>query len=286
MTSGNFLQTDRRLFRAEIRASIAHCNALFRAGILTRIEAERLKNGLWTILKRADFDRQFFDHAPASDVYSFVNARLFQLVNEAADALKVGRSRPHQIAAALRLWLRDEIEIISESLENLHEVLQNLSDDEKLAAAIENFLRDEARFNEIRARVNQMPAPVFAEPDEQITELDFEGIAHELGFAGVSQNSLDAAQDRDFCVEFVGAAALTMLHLANLTNALPEQQIFEIVRGKSAKIFGYSAALLSLLNNSRQTEADFAEISEIVFDANDTLKNCLSAVTTNLKKLV
>ncbi len=89
----NSFQNDRRLFRVEIRAAIAHGDGLFRAGILTRQETERIKNGLWTILKRADFDRHYFDALPSQDVFSFVEARLYQLINEGAAKLETGRSR-------------------------------------------------------------------------------------------------------------------------------------------------------------------------------------------------
>lgn len=282
------LKTDRRLFRQEIRASIAHCDGLFRAAILTKIESERLKNGLWTILKRAEFDRHYFDSLSEPDIFSFIEARLFQLINEAAHGIKVGRSRPHQSATALRLWVRDEIETIVESLENLHEVLQSSSQNEIFAAFAQSFLRDEARFREVSLVTNQMPCPKFDPDDEATAEIDFHIIAHELGFKSVLENAIDSANDRDFCVEYVNAAALTALHLANLANAVLSESndaVFETVRSKAGRIFGHYTALMSLLKGLPvEPAADLNEVCEIVFDTTDTLNASLQAATARLKK--
>jgi argininosuccinate lyase len=84
---------DRRLFAADIRASIAYSDSLFHAGVLTRLENERIKNGLQTILKRSDYDKNYFDELPAEDVHSFIEARLVQLIGDAGRKLHTGRSR-------------------------------------------------------------------------------------------------------------------------------------------------------------------------------------------------
>ncbi|MEP6923748.1 MAG: hypothetical protein ABI954_04715, partial [Pyrinomonadaceae bacterium] len=281
-------------FRAEIRASIAHCNGLFRAGAVTRPEAERLKNGLWTILKRADFDRNYFDNTDSADIYAFVEGRLFQLINEAAKALEIGRSRPHRAAVALRLWLRDEIEIIIESLENLIQILQSLPNYRVFAAFAESFKRDNERLQEISLRTNQMPCPTFEPSDEATAEIDFELIAHELGFGKVLENPIDSANDRDFCVEFAGAASLLGLHLSNLANTVlnkfemdeSNRQSLETLRGKCVKTFGHQTILLSLLKGLPIEGAnELDEVCEIVFDAADTLKFCLPATVAALEKL-
>jgi argininosuccinate lyase len=123
----NSLAIDRRLFRVEIRASIVHTDALFRAGILTRLEAERFKNGLWTMLKRAEHDRHYFDSLASTDLSSFVEARLAQLTNESAARLHAGRSREQRSVIALRLWLREETVRIDESLALLQDALHDAS---------------------------------------------------------------------------------------------------------------------------------------------------------------
>jgi argininosuccinate lyase len=278
----NSLKIDRRLFRQEIRASIAHCDGLFRAGIVTKIESERLKNGLWTILKRADFDRHYFEGLNAPDVFSFIEARLYQLINEAAHQLKIGRSFPHRVATALRLWLREETENILELLDNMLESLQTLKHKEVFAALMQSFMRDEKRFREVLHGINKMPAPSFNSVDEVIAELDFHLIARELDFEAVIEDSFDAAHDRDFCLDFSNACTTTALHLANLADAVIHQadsqskRIFEIVLGKSAKIIGNHTALLTAVNNHSFTSAnEQIEVCEIVFETTDILKSCL-----------
>ena len=99
---------DRRLFEADVRASLAHCAGLFGAGVLTSAEAERIKNGLQTILKRARTDARYFDELPSEDVHSFVEARLVQLVGDTGRKLHTGRSRnDHAAIARCRTHDRD-----------------------------------------------------------------------------------------------------------------------------------------------------------------------------------
>lgn len=295
---GNSFNLDRQLFRQEIRAAVAHCNGLFRAGILTRIEAERLKNGLWTILKRADFDRHFFDSELDADVFAFVESRLFQLVNHHADAVKIGRDRPTQRRIALRLRLRDQLGEISATIENLIETLHRQPENAIFQKLAENLFRDAARFAEILPRINRMPQSNFAARDEMTAELDFEMIAHELNFQFFGQNSADSAGDADFCIEFAAAAALGAAHLAGFAKEslrrsdlnLDKQRAFEVVCAKVNRSFANHAALLALLADSAwdssrifENAADFNELCAAVFDVCDTLKTCLEIVLTNSK---
>ena len=292
----NSFQTDRRLFRAEIRASLAHADGLFRAGILTRQETERIKNGLWTILKRADYDRHYFDALPSPDVFAFVEARLFQLISDGAAKLKIGRSPQHQAAVAVRLWLREEIQQIVELLEHLEEILQS-SKNPILAAFFEMFDRDREIFGGVLRRTNCLPHIEFSQTDESLTEIDFSEIARDLGFASVAHNALESAIDRDFCLEFVGAAGFTMLHLARLANESLNQfplsenarGAFEAMRAKSGKIFGHQTALFSLLKSAPLAATkDLQEINPIVFETADTTKDCLqmtSGVIENFNSL-
>ena len=123
---------DRRLFFVDIRVNLAYCDALFHAGVLTRLESERIKNGLQTILKRADFDKNYFEES-AADVYSFVETRLVGLIGEAGQKINIGRSRFDQSATVLRLWLREEIEEISKDARALQTVLIEAGERQKEA---------------------------------------------------------------------------------------------------------------------------------------------------------
>jgi len=231
---------DKRLFVADARVSIAYCDALFHAGIVTRIESERIKNGLQTILKRADFYTSYFEEPAAADVHSFIEMRLVQLIGDAGAKLNIGRSRHDQAATALRLWLREEIEEISKEAKNLQSALIGAGERQKQAvlpayvnsqraqpilwahwclAYFEMFSRDRERLDEVWRRVNVLPLGAGAGGGTAF-EIDREEIARALGFEGVTANSLDAAADADFAVEALAACSLLMIHLSRLSEDL------------------------------------------------------------------
>ncbi|HEX8139904.1 MAG TPA: argininosuccinate lyase [Pyrinomonadaceae bacterium] len=227
---------DRRIFKADVRASLAHCEALAGAGVLTTSEAAQIRNGLQTILKRAATDPRYFDELPSEDVHSFIEARLVQLIGDAGRKLHTGRSRNDQVATAFRLWLREEIDRISDRVRAAQGALLDLAEAHRTAilpgythlqraqpvlwahwclAYFEMLRRDRERLGEVRRRVNVLPLGSAALAGTSYA-IDREGLAQELGFESVSRNSLDAVSDRDFCVEFASASSLIMLHLSRL----------------------------------------------------------------------
>jgi argininosuccinate lyase len=227
---------DRRLLEVDVRASIAHCEALRHAGVLNDDEAARIKNGLQAILDRAATDAGYLDESPSEDVHSFVEARLVQLIGEAGRKLHTGRSRNDQVATDLRLWLRDEIDRLRERVRTAQGALLDLAEAHAIAvlpgythlqraqpvllahwclAYFEMLARDGERLSEARRRVNVLPLGSAALAGTSYP-IERERVARELGFERVSRNSLDAVSDRDFCVEFASAASLIMLHLSRL----------------------------------------------------------------------
>lgn len=324
---------DRRLFFADVQASIAHCDALFHAAVLTRLESERIKNGLQTILKRADFDKNYFDELPSEDVHSFIEARLVQLIGDAGRKLHTGRSRNDQVATAFRLWLREEIEEISKVARELQKALLETAENQKDAilpgythlqraqpilwahwclAYFEMLVRDRERLDEVWRRVNVLPLGSAALAGTSY-EIDREDVARQLGFEGVSANSLDAVSDRDFAVEFVGACALVMVHLSRLaedlilyassefqfielsdavstgSSIMPQKKnpdALELIRGKAGRIFGHQIALLTTLKGLPTAyNKDLQEDKEAVFDTVDTVKICLRVAKIVLNNL-
>ncbi|MDQ3750602.1 MAG: argininosuccinate lyase, partial [Acidobacteriota bacterium] len=236
----NSFRFDRRLFFADIRISFVYCDALFQAGVLTRLESERIKNGLQAIVKRAEFDKNYFEETAADNVHSFVETRLIQLIGEAGGKLNVGRSRDEQTATALRLWLRGEIEEISKYARDLQAALIDAGERQNEAvlpayanqqkaqpilwahwclAYFEMLARDRERLDEVWRRVNVLPlgAGVLAGTS---FEIDREEVARELGFEGVAANSLDAVADADFAIEMVSSCCLLMIHLSRLAEDL------------------------------------------------------------------
>ena len=231
----NSFAFDRRLFAVDVRASVAHCNALTAAGVISDEEAGSIKTGLQTVLERGKADG-YFDEAAAEDVHSFVEARLVEVIGHAGRKLHTGRSRNDQVATDLRLWLRDAIDQLDERVRATQVAFLDFAEQNSDAvlpgythlqhaqpilfahwclAYFEMLERDRERLAEVRTRVNILPLGSAALAGSSFA-IDREAVARELGFESVSRNSLDAVSDRDFCVEFAGACSLIMVHLSRL----------------------------------------------------------------------
>jgi argininosuccinate lyase len=227
---------DRRLIDADIRASIAHCNGLLGAGVLTNEEAGQIKAGLEQILASAKSAPGYLDDPAAEDVHSFVESRLVSMIGDTGRRLHTGRSRNDQVATDFRLWLRDETDQLATLVREAQAALLELAESHRTAAIpgythlqkaqpvlfahwclayFEMLSRDRARLADARQRINVLPLGSAALAGTAY-DIDREAVALELGFATVSRNSLDAVSDRDFCVEFTSACALIMVHLSRL----------------------------------------------------------------------
>jgi len=232
---------DRRLFEADVRGSLAHCEGLRAAGVLGEEEASAVEGGLRELLARASREGEaFFEDDSAEDVHSFIESRLVALVGDAGRRLHTGRSRNDQVATAFRLWLRDEIDRVAAALRGAQAAFLDLAESHADAvlpgythmqraqpvlfahwclAYFEMLARDRERMDEVRRRVNVMPLGSAALAGTSYN-VDRDGVALALGFDSVSRNSLDAVSDRDFCVEFASAASLVMAHLSRLAEDL------------------------------------------------------------------
>ncbi len=329
----NSFKFDRRLFFADIRGSIAHCDGLFHAGVLTRLESERIKNGLQTLLKRADFDKKYFEDTASEDVHSFIESRLTQLVGDMGRKLHTGRSRNDQVATAFRLWLREEITDISKLVRELQKSLVELAEKNNDAvlpgythlqraqpvlwahwclAYFEMLVRDRERLDEVWRRVNVLPLGSAALAGTSY-EIDREAVGRDLGFDGVTANSLDAVSDRDFAIEFTGACAILMMHLSRLSEDLiiyatnefgfielgdaistgsslmPQKKnpdALELIRGKSARVFGHHSALLTMMKGLPLAyNKDMQEDKEAIFDTVDTVSLTLRVTEIVLRNI-
>jgi argininosuccinate lyase len=225
---------DRRLFEVDVRASIAHCDGLAGASVLTANESDQIKSALATILGRGRSSSGYFDELSAEDVHSFLEARLVEMIGDLGRKLHTGRSRNDQVATDLRLWLREEIDRISLALRSSQQALLDLAEANRDAimpgythlqraqpvlfahwclAYFGMLARDRERLTDVRKRVNILPLGSAALAGTSYP-IDRDAVAQSLGFAAVSHNSLDAVSDRDFCVEFAAAGSLIMLHLS------------------------------------------------------------------------
>lgn len=227
---------DRRLFAVDIRASVAHCDGLAGAGVLSATEAERIKSALVQIAETGKDNPKYFDDFPSEDVHSFVEARLTELAGDLGRKLHTGRSRNDQVATDLRLWLRDEIDSLQTRLVEAQRALIDLAETNReivipgythlqraqpilfphwCLAYFEMWARDRERLSDVRKRVNVMPLGSGALAGSSYP-IDREAVARALSFDSVSRNSVDAVSDRDFCIEFASAASLLMMHLSRL----------------------------------------------------------------------
>jgi argininosuccinate lyase len=324
---------DRRLIEADIRASIAHCNGLLRAGVLTIDEADQIKNGLAQILASSRSMPEYLDDAAAEDVHSFVESRLVELIGDTGRRLHTGRSRNDQVATDFRLWLREEADQLSVLIRDAQTALLELAETHRTAvipgythlqkaqpvhfahwclAYFEMLSRDRARLADARQRLNVLPLGSAALAGTSYN-IDREAVAHELGFAAVSRNSLDAVSDRDFCVELTSACALLMVHLSRLaediiiyatnefgffelsdavatgSSLMPQKKnpdSMELVRGKAGRVFGHVSGLLATLKGLPLAyNKDMQEDKEAVFDTVDTVRMSLKVTATVLRNL-
>ena len=230
---------DQRLWRADIAGSLAHAEMLAAQGVISEQDRADIERGMAQI--KSEIEAGTFEWKLAlEDVHLNIEARLTQLIGDAGKRLHTGRSRNDQVATDIRLWLREEIDLISDLLRELQgalvevaeknvdvilpgfthlQVAQPVSFAHHLLAYVEMFSRDEARMADVRKRVNQLPLGSAALAGTTYP-LDRERVARSLGMEGVCQNSLDAVSDRDFAIEFTAAASLVMVHVSRLSEEL------------------------------------------------------------------
>jgi len=318
-------RVDRRLFRADIEVNIAYCEALFSAGILTRLETERIKTGLQAIVKRAEYDKNYFEELPSENIHSFVITRLVQLIGETGKKLLIGRSETEQTLTTLRLWLRRKIEEISGNVKEFQRTLIEAAERQKEAVLpcftnlqkaqtvlwahwclgyFEIFARDRERFDEVWRRVNVSPFGA-----EASFEIDREEVAAALQFEGVAMNGFDANSDYDFTIEFVGACALLMKHLSRFAAEIIiySSSQFGFIEFKEAfrsnnvltnqksgietlELFGGKASRVfghqtALLSTTNFSPSNLQEEMKAIFDTVETVESCLKAGNLIVKNL-
>lgn len=230
---------DFRLYKQDIRGSIAHAQMLEHVGILTRAELEDITSGLDSIQAEIESGALPFDPA-AEDIHMFIESELTRRIGEAGKKLHTGRSRNDQVALDIRLYLRDDVLLIKEQIVSFVHCLMDLATAHTetvlpgythlqraqpvtlahhLMAYVQMSLRDLARLNDALERMNESPLGAAALAGSGFP-LDRAFVAEKLGFARIADNSMDAVSDRDFAIEIVAALALFMVHLSRLSEEL------------------------------------------------------------------
>ena len=313
---------DARMYRFDIEGSMAHAAMLGDCGIIDKSESEAIVEGLKGIL--ADIDSGALQIDPtAEDIHMFVESELTKRLGDTGKRLHTARSRNDQVALDVRMTAKyelGEIRALTVSLiktitdiaeQNLTTVMpgythlqraQPITFGHHLMANAMMLLRDIGRLDDCYKRTNIMPLGSGALASTTYP-INRQQVCDALGFDEITQNSLDGVSDRDFCVEFVSALSLLMMHLSRFSeemilwcswefkfielddayatgsSIMPQKKnpdVTELIRGKTGRVYGDLNTLLTMLKGLPLAyNKDMQEDKEALFDACDTVKLCL-----------
>lgn len=317
---------DSRMFEEDIKGSMAHAAMLGAQGIIEKSESDKIIAGLQEILSDIKSGKLEIDMTD-EDIHTFIEGELTARLGQTGKRLHTARSRNDQVALDIRLTLRKEIGEIKEKVRGLIGVICNKAEENKhtimpgythlqraqpitfahhLMAYAAMLCRDLGRLEDTEKRMNSCPLGSGALAGTTYP-LDREAVAAELGFDGITLNSLDGVSDRDFCIELASALSLIMVHLSRFSeeiimwcswefkfvelddafstgsSIMPQKKnpdIAELVRGKSGRVFGDLTTLLTVMKGiALAYNKDMQEDKEAIFDAVDTVKMCLTTFT-------
>ncbi len=314
------------LIEYDLTGSQAHAEMLAHTGIISAAEAETIVRGLEQI-RQESRSGNFNPGIESEDVHFAVEHRLTELIGDTGKKLHTARSRNDQVGTDIRLYLRDQIDQIRLHLRQFQSVLVNLAEihvetlipgythlqraqplslAHHLLAYFDMAQRDWERLGDVRRRVNVSPLGSGALAGTTFP-IDRHYSANRLQFEGLYGNSLDGVSDRDFAIEFMGAASLIMVHLSRLSeevilwaseefgfvtlkdscatgsSIMPQKKnpdVPELVRGKTGRVFGHLQGLLVMMKGLPLAyNKDLQEDKEAIFDGVNTVKVCLQAMT-------
>ncbi len=317
---------DLELIEYDIAGSIAHAQMLAKTGIISSKEGQELVAGLERVLEEHR-SGNFQPGIDAEDIHFAVERRLTELVGDVGKKVHTARSRNDQVGTDTRLYLRDRIHQIQAQLRDFQQVLltlaeanvetlipgythlqraQPLSLAHHLLAYFQMAQRDWERLSDVYKRTNISPLGCGALAGTTFP-IDRTYTAELLGFEDIYANSLDGVSDRDFAIEFLGAASLIMVHLSRLaeeviiwaseefrfvsltdrcatgSSIMPQKKnpdVPELVRGKTGRVFGHLQAMLVMMKGLPLAyNKDLQEDKEALFDAVNTVRACLEAMT-------
>ena len=323
---------DQRMAAQDIAGSRAHAAMLAAQDIITDSDADAIGKGLLTVL--SEIEGGTFQYSTAlEDIHMNVEARLKEVIGEPAGRLHTGRSRNDQVATDFKLWVRDQFDAAETGLLALIQALlgqaeagadwvmpgfthlqtaQPVTWGHHMMAYVEMFGRDLSRMRDARARMNESPLGAAALAGTSFP-IDRDMTAHALGFDRPSANSLDAVSDRDFALEFLGAASICAMHLSRFAEELviwssaqfrfvtlsdrfstgssimPQKKnpdAAELIRAKIGRIMGANVALMMVMKGLPLAYSkDMQEDKEQVFDAADNLMLALAAMEGMVKDM-
>ena len=313
---------DKRFYPYDIQGSIAHATMLGRVGIIDIKDAELIIKTLKEI--KVDFDKGLIEFKTADeDIHMAVESELTRRIGDAGKKLHTARSRNDQVALDFRLYLKDEIQTILVHSLNLINTLKEIAEKHTdtilpaythlqraqptsfahvMMAYANMLMRDVTRLEDCYVRFDVMPLGSGALTSTTYP-IDREMVAELLGFASVTQNSLDGVSDRDYAIELLSDLSILMMHLSRFSeeiilwssweykfielsdaystgsSMMPQKKnpdIAELVRGKTGRVYGSLMAFLTIMKALPLAyNKDMQEDKESVFDAVDTIKQVL-----------
>jgi argininosuccinate lyase len=323
---------DQRLYKQDIFGSIAHARMLGKQGIIETQESDLIIATLMDILNDIDAGKIEFS-VSMEDIHMNIESILTQRIGDTGKKLHTGRSRNDQVATDMRLYVKDISLETKDLIAKLITTLLDLSEDHTqtimpgythlqraqpitfshhLMAYVEMFKRDMIRMNNVLFMADILPLGSGALATTTYP-LDRESVAKELSFSTVSLNSLDGVSDRDFCLDFLQAASVFMMHLSRFSeeiilwcssefnfitlddafstgsSIMPQKKnpdIAELVRGKTGRVYGDLIGLLSTMKGIPLAyNKDMQEDKEPIFDAYDTISICAITFTKMVKTM-
>ena len=312
---------------------MAHARMLAKQGIITEEDADLIRKELESI--RDEIAQGTFEFKEElEDIHMNIEARLIERIGDVGAKLHTARSRNDQVALDMRLFTREAIAETIKGIRALQQALIDLAEKDidvvmpgythlqraqpvllahHLLAYFEMLQRDIARFQGCLERVDVLPLGSGALAGVAHA-IDRDFVAKELGFSKVSPNSMDAVSDRDFVIEYVSAASITMMHLSRFaeeivlwstaefgfievdeafatgSSIMPQKKnpdVAELARGKTGRVYGHLMAILSTMKGLPLSyNRDLQEDKEGLFDAVDTLVSTLdvlAAMTAGLR---
>ena len=326
------IKFDHKMYKHDIKGSMAHAKMLSKQGIIGEDDKEKILKGLEEILEDIESGNLKLD-PNAEDIHMFVEAELTKRIGQSGKKLHTARSRNDQVALDIKMYLKDAIlEIQKELKELIATFVEKAEENTKtimpgythlqraqpvtfghhLMAYVEMFLRDEERLSQTYNRMDVSPIGSCALAGTTYN-LDRDYEAKELGFASVTNNSLDGVSDRDYVIELLSDISMIMMHLSRISeeivmwsswefkfvelddafatgsSIMPQKKnpdITELIRGKTGRVYGDLMAMLTVMKGTPLAyNKDMQEDKEAIFDALDTVNLCITTLNPLVKTM-
>lgn len=285
---------DKKMFKQDVCGSIAHASMLAYKGIITKSEGELIIDGLTQILSDIESGDLVISN-DAEDIHMFIESVLTERIGDVGKKLHTARSRNDQVALDLRLYMREQSNLVVEKLKTLIEVIIEKAEENQdaimpgythlqraqpitfahhLLAYAMMFIRDVSRVKDAVSRMNYSPLGSCAMSGTTYpTDRDF--VAKKLGFDGVTMNSIDGVSDRDYCIELLSSFSTIMMHLSRFSEEIILWQSWEFKFIELDDAFSTGSSIMPQKKNP--------DMAELVRGKTGRVYGDLMAILTMLK---